>query len=284
MSDRIRLDVLLAERGLAASREAARRMIMAGEVRVAGEVRDKPGMRVALDAGWTCGRRRVLSAGAGTNSRRRSTPSRWRSPDRICADVGASTGGFTDCLLQHGAARVYAIDVGYGQLDYRLRGDPRVVVMERTNARYVEALDEPVSLVVIDASFISLRYLLPVIRGWLTSSADLITLVKPQFEAGKDKVGKGGVVRDPETHRRVLLDVLSAAQTEGYTPHGLIPSPLKGPAGNVEFLAWLRIGAGVEAPGSKRARRTGATASPSVFRGSDWTLRRIGSVRQPHFG
>ncbi|RPI99677.1 MAG: TlyA family RNA methyltransferase, partial [Chloroflexi bacterium] len=195
--------------------------------------------------------------------------------DRICADVGASTGGFTDCLLQHGAARVYAIDVGYGQLDYRLRADPRVVVMERTNARYVEALDEPVSLVVIDASFISLRYLLPVIRGWLTSTADLITLVKPQFEAGKDKVGKGGVVRDPDTHRRVLHDVLSAAQAEGYTPRGLIPSPLKGPAGNIEFLAWFSVGADAEAPETdqlvEEALDTGSTQRDSRTSGDSST-------------
>ncbi len=240
--------MLLVQRGLAASREIARRMIMAGEVRVAGAVRDKPGMPVALDAVLDVRQMPRYVSRGGDKLAAALDAFPIAAADQICADVGASTGGFTDCLLQHGAARVYAIDVGYGQLDYRLRGDPRVVVMERTNARYVEALDEPVSLVVIDASFISLRYLLPVIRGWLTSSADLITLVKPQFEAGKDKVGKGGVVRDPETHRRVLLDVLSAAQTEGYTPHGLIPSPLKGPAGNVEFLAWLRIGAGAEAP------------------------------------
>jgi 23S rRNA (cytidine1920-2'-O)/16S rRNA (cytidine1409-2'-O)-methyltransferase len=158
---------------------------------------------------------------------------------RTCADVGASTGGFTDCLLQYGAAKVYAIDVGYGQIDYSLRQDERVIVIERTNARYLEQLDERVSLVVVDASFISLKLLLPVIRGWLTDEADIITLIKPQFEAGRKDVGKGGVVKDPSTHARVLHEVLSFAQTLNFGVGGLIMSPLKGPAGNTEFLAWL---------------------------------------------
>ena len=161
---------------------------------------------------------------------------------RICADVGASTGGFTDCLLQNGAARVYAIDVGYGQLDYRLRKDDRVVVMERTNARYVEHLDESVSLVVVDASFISLRLLLPAIQGWLTPEADVIVLIKPQFEAGKKDVGKGGVVRDSAVHVRVIENVLNFALERGFTVRGLTISPIKGPAGNVEFLAWFSLG------------------------------------------
>jgi 23S rRNA (cytidine1920-2'-O)/16S rRNA (cytidine1409-2'-O)-methyltransferase len=156
--------------------------------------------------------------------------------------VGASTGGFTDCLLQYGAARVYAIDVGYGQLDYTLRQDPRVTLVERTNARYLETLAEPASLVTVDASFISLRLLLPVIKGWLTTPADVIPLIKPQFEAGRDDVGKGGVVRDAGIHRRVLGDVLLFAETQNFSVRGLIRSPLKGPAGNIEFLAWLRFG------------------------------------------
>src|SRR5690606_1862740 len=139
-------------------------------------------------------------------------------------------------------ARVYAIDVGYGQLDYTLRQDPRVILMERTNARYVEKLQESVSLVTVDASFISLRLLLPVIKGWLTPAADVIPLIKPQFEAGRDDVGKGGVVRDANVHRRVLEDVLSFARTQGFSVCGLIRSPLKGPAGNIEFLAWLHYG------------------------------------------
>jgi 23S rRNA (cytidine1920-2'-O)/16S rRNA (cytidine1409-2'-O)-methyltransferase len=158
--------------------------------------------------------------------------------------VGASTGGFTDCLLQHGAAKVYAIDVGYGQLALKLRDDSRVVVMERTNARHLERLPEAVSLVVIDVSFISLRLLLPVIRDWLTPQADLVALIKPQFEAGREDVGKGGVVKDPQVHRRVLHEVLSAAQGMGYAARGLIASPILGPKGNREFLAWLAWPAG----------------------------------------
>jgi 23S rRNA (cytidine1920-2'-O)/16S rRNA (cytidine1409-2'-O)-methyltransferase len=162
--------------------------------------------------------------------------------NRICADVGASTGGFTDCLLQNGVAKIYAIDVGYGQLDYTLRQDERVVVMERANARYVEKLPEAVNLVVVDASFISLRLLLPVIKGWLMSEADVIPLIKPQFEAGKADVGKGGVVRDRKIHVRVLREILQFAGEQGFTINGLTQSPLKGPAGNIEFLAWLKWG------------------------------------------
>jgi 23S rRNA (cytidine1920-2'-O)/16S rRNA (cytidine1409-2'-O)-methyltransferase len=163
---------------------------------------------------------------------------------RICADVGASTGGFTDCLLQNGASRVYSLDVGYGQLDYSLRQDKRVVVMERINARYVEKLEESVNLVTIDASFISLKLLLPVIKGWLQLQADVIPLIKPQFEAGKHDVGKGGVVKNPEIHIRVLEEILAFAVHEGFSIKGLIRSPLKGPAGNIEFLAWLGWGDG----------------------------------------
>lgn len=242
MADKVRLDVLVAERGLAPSREAARRMIMAGEVCVAGEVHDKPGTRVARQAMVEVRQAPRFVSRGGDKLAAALAAFPLEVGERVCADVGASTGGFTDCLLQHGARRVYAIDVGYGQLDYRLRSDPRVVVMERTNARHLAALDEPVSLVVADVSFISLRYLLPVMRGWLASPADLILLVKPQFEAGKGQVGKGGVVRDPETHHRVLADVLEAAQAERFAVGGLIRSPLKGPAGNTEFLVWLAAG------------------------------------------
>lgn len=239
MTEKVRLDVLVADRGLAPSREAARRMIMAGEVRVNGSVRDKPGMRVSPEVEIEVREAPRFVSRGGDKLQGALEVFDVAVEGRVCADVGASTGGFTDCLLQHGAARVYAIDVGYGQLDYRLRTDPRVVVMERTNARYLEALAEPVSLVVVDASFISLRLLLPVFWGWLDAEGDVIALVKPQFEAGKGQVGKGGVVRDPEVHRRVLIEVLSYAQAERYAIRGLTPSPLAGPAGNIEFLVWL---------------------------------------------
>jgi 23S rRNA (cytidine1920-2'-O)/16S rRNA (cytidine1409-2'-O)-methyltransferase len=162
--------------------------------------------------------------------------------------VGASTGGFTDCLLQRGAAKVYALDVGYGQLAYPLRVDPRVVSLERTNARHVPALPESVALVVIDASFISLRLLLPVVKGWLLPGAAVVPLIKPQFEAGPRDVGKGGVVRDVRVHERVLREILSAAAELGFTTRGLIRSPLLGPAGNVEFLAWLTPDGDAPAP------------------------------------
>ena len=185
----------------------------------------------------------------------------------VCADVGASTGGFTDCMIQHGAGRVYAIDVGKGILHWKLRNDPRVVVMEQTNARYVKNLPEPVDFVTIDASFISLKILLPVVNGWLAPLAPLghsphlrskwgeteggrglVTLIKPQFEAGRKDVSRGdGVIRDPEIHRQVLLDVLTFAKSEGFGVKGLIRSPIVGPKGNVEFLAWLDVNAGGEA-------------------------------------
>ncbi len=242
MPAKTRLDVLLVERQLAPSRETARRLIMAGEVKIDGEVRDKPGMKVANDAEIEVQQAPRFVSRGGEKLQGAFDTFPLTVTGCVCADVGASTGGFTDCLLQHGAAKVYAIDVGYGQIDYRLRSDERVVVMERTNARYVEALAEPVGWVVADTSFISIRYLLPVFRGWLTPTANLVVLIKPQFEAGKGQVGKGGVVRDPATHHRVLIDVLTAAQHNGYTLRGLVPSPLKGPSGNSEFLAWLSVG------------------------------------------
>jgi 23S rRNA (cytidine1920-2'-O)/16S rRNA (cytidine1409-2'-O)-methyltransferase len=180
----------------------------------------------------------------------------------VCADVGSSTGGFTDCLLQRGAVKVYAIDVGKGILHWKLRNDRRVVVMEETNARFVESLPESVSLVVVDASFISLKILLPVIKRWfnhfpLSTSQDpngkwkvedVIALIKPQFEAGKKDVSRGdGVIRDPEIHRQVLTDVLKYAREEGFAIRGLVKSPLLGPKGNAEFLAWLDFGSESEA-------------------------------------
>jgi len=160
---------------------------------------------------------------------------------RVCADIGASTGGFTDCLLQRGAERVYAIDVGYGQLDWRLRNDPRVVVMERINARYLESLPEPVSLVVMDVSFISLRAVMPAVQRLIVDGGDVVALVKPQFEAGKGRVGKGGIVRDPEVHRDVLTSFASWLSESGQELLGVIASPIRGAEGNVEFLAHLRL-------------------------------------------
>lgn len=242
MVEKPRLDVLLYERGLVPTREKARGMIMAGEVLVNGVTVDKPGTRISPDADLMLKRKPRFVSRGGEKLAHALSVFGLDTAGRICADVGASTGGFTDCLLQNGAARVYAIDVGYGQLDYTLRRDARVVTIERTNARYLERLAEPVSVVVLDASFISLRLLLPVIKDWLTPQADVIPLIKPQFEAGKQDVGKGGVVRDHRIHARVLTEILVFAQEQQFTVKGLTTSPIKGPAGNIEFLAWFGWG------------------------------------------
>jgi 23S rRNA (cytidine1920-2'-O)/16S rRNA (cytidine1409-2'-O)-methyltransferase len=250
---KVRLDILLVERGLAESRAKAQAMIMAGQVRVADQVTLKPATAVTADSVLTVdsGPRFVSRGGEKLDAALEAFA--MDVTGLICADLGASTGGFTDCLLQRGAAKVYAIDVGKGILHWKLRNDPRVVVMEETNARYVEALPEQVSLVTVDASFISLKILLPVVKKWLGpppvppifaanrgSWRGAIALIKPQFEAGKKDVSRGdGVIRDPEIHKQVLLDVLSFAQKEGFQIRGLIKSPLLGPKGNAEFLVWL---------------------------------------------
>lgn len=242
MANKKRLDVMLHERGLAPSREKARAMIMAGEVTVDDRLVDKPGTRVTADASIALKAKPRFVSRGGEKLADALRAFGFDVSQLVCADVGASTGGFTDCLLQSGAKRVYAIDVGYGQLDYVLRQDSRVIVMERTNARYLESLPEPVNLVVVDASFISLRLLLPAIKRWLPPEADVIALIKPQFEAGKQDVGKGGVVKDAEVHERVLMEILRFAEAAGFALFDLVVSPLKGPAGNVEFLVWLHHG------------------------------------------
>lgn len=237
-----RLDVLLADRRLTESRNRAQRLIRAGEVRVDGQVVDKPGTQVATDAEITLEAKPPFVSRGGEKLEAALERFEPQVTDAVAADVGASTGGFTDCLLQRGARRVYAIDVGHGQLHWQLRNDPRVVVMERTNARYLESLPEPVDLITADVSFISLELILPTAVGWLREDGQVVALIKPQFEAGPQYVEKGGVVRDPEVHRRVLEQVLSAAAELGLDLRGLMPSPLRGPAGNVEFLAWWQSG------------------------------------------
>jgi 23S rRNA (cytidine1920-2'-O)/16S rRNA (cytidine1409-2'-O)-methyltransferase len=250
---KVRLDVLLVERGLAESRAKAQAMIMAGQVRVSDQVALKPATAVATDSVLTVdsGPRFVSRGGEKLDAALEAFE--IDVSGLICADVGASTGGFTDCLLQRGAAKVYAIDVGKGILHWKLRNDPRVVVMEETNARFVESLPEPVFMVTIDASFISLKILLPVIKKWLfplssfsdeektkKERSNIVALIKPQFEAGRKDVSRGdGVIRDPEIHKQVLLDVLGFAQKEEFKIRGLIKSPLLGPKGNAEFLVWL---------------------------------------------
>ncbi|HEX2620558.1 MAG TPA: TlyA family RNA methyltransferase, partial [Phototrophicaceae bacterium] len=239
---KIRIDIALHQQGLAPSREKSRAMIMAGEVLVDGRIVDKPGMKIDSTATLEVKARPRFVSRGGDKLAGALDAFQLDITGRICADVGASTGGFTDCLLQAGAAKVYAIDVGYGQLDYTLRQDSRVIVMDRTNARHVTALPESVDLLVVDASFISLKLLLPVFKGWLTAQADLIALIKPQFEAGRKDVGKGGVVRDHAIHSRVLTEILSFASGQDFAVRGLILSPLTGPAGNIEFLVWLGFG------------------------------------------
>jgi 23S rRNA (cytidine1920-2'-O)/16S rRNA (cytidine1409-2'-O)-methyltransferase len=240
---KVRVDMLMVERGLAESRAQAQRLVMAGQVRVDGQVVHKPASgvdpaaQVEIDSGPP-----FVSRGGEKLEAALAT---FILPveGKICADVGVSTGGFTDCLLQNGAAKVYAIDVGHGILHWKLRQDPRVVVMERTNARYVERLPEPPAVVTVDASFISLKVLLPVVQSWfLPQGGDVIALIKPQFEAGRKEVKHGsGVIRDPEVHRAVLADVLGYALSIGFGVRGLIRSPLLGPKGNTEFLAWLSL-------------------------------------------
>ena len=236
-----RIDQLLVARGLAESRSLAQRLVMAGQVRVDGQVVDKSSTKVSTTATIEVDRgpRFVSRGGEKLSGALQVFP--LDVTGIVCADVGASTGGFTDCLLQNGAAIVYAIDVGHGILHWNLRNHPKVIVMERTNARYVERLPEPVDLVTIDASFISLKILLPVVKGWiLASGGHVIALIKPQFEAGLAEASRGkGVIRAPEIHERVLKDVLIFAHMEGYELLGLMRSPLIGPKGNVEFLAWL---------------------------------------------
>jgi 23S rRNA (cytidine1920-2'-O)/16S rRNA (cytidine1409-2'-O)-methyltransferase len=238
-----RLDVLMTERGLTESRNKAQRLIRAGEVRVNDQLVHKPGTQVSDDAVITLEAKPPFVSRGGKKLDAALERFAIDVTGAVVADVGASTGGFTDCLLQRGARRVYAIDVGYGQLHWKLRNDPRVVVMERTNARFLKSLPEAVDLVTIDVSFISLELILSVAVGWLTRDGQVVALIKPQFEAGPQHIEKGGVVRDPEVHRRVLENALHTAAELGLGLRGLMPSPLRGPAGNVEFLAWWRFGA-----------------------------------------
>lgn len=242
---RSRADALLVERGLCESREKARRLILAGAV-YAGERRvAKPGERLGDDAPLRVEQPLRYVSRGGVKLAHALAEFRYDPAGQVALDVGASTGGFTDCLLQHGAQRVYALDVGYGQLAWKLRTDPRVVVLERTNVRYVTPamIPEPLDLVTIDVAFISLSKVFPAVIGLMRPRGAVIALVKPQFEAGPERVGKGGIVRDPAVHLDVIAGVLDAALGCGLVPRGLVPSPVLGAAGNVEFLAWFERGA-----------------------------------------
>ena len=243
MSNKTRLDVLLTERGLLDSRQKAQATIMSGIVFVNGQRVDKVGTAVASDAlieirGTTLPY--VSRGGLKLEKAMQTFP--LTLTGKICADIGASTGGFTDCMLQNGAKKVYAVDVGYGQLDWKLRNDARVVCMERTNARYLthEEIPEELDFASVDVSFISLKLIFPALYGLLREGGEIACLIKPQFEAGREKVGKKGVVRDPAVHLEVLEHFLIHAKENHFTVLGITYSPIRGPEGNIEYLGFLR--------------------------------------------
>ncbi len=243
MSNKTRLDVLLTERGLLDSRQKAQATIMSGIVFVNGQRVDKVGTAVSNDAlieirGTTLPY--VSRGGLKLEKAMQTFP--LTLTGKICADIGASTGGFTDCMLQNGAKKVYAVDVGYGQLDWKLRNDARVVCMERTNARYLthEEIPEELDFASVDVSFISLKLIFPALYGLLREGGEIACLIKPQFEAGREKVGKKGVIRDPAVHLEVLEHFLIHAKENHFTVLGITYSPIRGPEGNIEYLGFLR--------------------------------------------
>lgn len=244
MSGRTRLDEALVQRGLLETRARARAYVLAGDVLVDGVAVLQAGKPVGTDQTISLRDRPRFVSRGGEKLDHALTVFGIDVGDAVCADFGASTGGFTDCLLSRGSRKVYALDVGYGQLHQRLREDERVVVMERVNVRLLESLPERVSLVAIDVSFISLELVLPTAMRVLEAGGWCVALIKPQFEAGRRDISKGGVVRDRAVHRRVVRQLLTTADAIGFVPVGLTTSPLKGPAGNVEFLAALRYGEG----------------------------------------
>ena len=261
MPDKTRLDVLLMKRQLVKSRNKAAAMIMAAEVFVNDRMIDKPGAQVPSDANIRLKEKPRYVGRGGLKLEAALKAFDIDPAGKVCADVGASTGGFTDCLLQHGAARVHAIDVGTGIMDYRLRMDKRVVLLENTNARYLNSLGESVAIAVIDVSFISLRLILPAVRKWLSKQADVAALVKPQFEAGRADVGKGGIVRNNAVHERVLAEIAQFAESIGFAVVDIIASPIRGQKGNVEYLMWLTKGCKVGSESSYRDKIALLTAA-----------------------
>jgi 23S rRNA (cytidine1920-2'-O)/16S rRNA (cytidine1409-2'-O)-methyltransferase len=238
-----RLDVLLVSKGYFESRQQAQRAILAGLVYVDQQRAEKAGMKVPESAQIEVkGQLHPYVSRGGLKLEKAIRRFQLSLADKIVMDVGASTGGFTDCALQHGAKQVYAIDVGYGQLAWKLRQDPRVVVMERTNFRYLKPEDltgETPNFVTIDVSFISLALILPVVREIVHTGAEVVALVKPQFEAGREQVGKKGLVKDPAVHRQVLHNFVKTAQENGFAVQGITVSPIQGGEGNIEFLSYL---------------------------------------------
>jgi 23S rRNA (cytidine1920-2'-O)/16S rRNA (cytidine1409-2'-O)-methyltransferase len=240
--EKLRLDVLLVKRGLSESRESAQARILAGDVRVGGAVARRPSAQYEPLVDVTVEKVAPYVSRGGYKLAHALDAFHLDVRGAVVVDVGASTGGFTDVLIQRGSARVYAVDVGYGQLAWKLRQDPRVVVLDRTNVRYLESLAEPAHGAVVDTSFISLTLVLPAVVRLLDPNGWIVALVKPQFEAGRSRVAKGGVVRDAAVHRDVLNRVLSFATTLGLSIDGCTPSPILGPSGNREFLVLLRRG------------------------------------------
>jgi 23S rRNA (cytidine1920-2'-O)/16S rRNA (cytidine1409-2'-O)-methyltransferase len=242
-SDKQRLDLAVLNRGLAASRQRARALIMSGKILVNRKLIDKPGVPVAdQDEILLKGDDHPFISRGGLKLEAALRAFEVVVADKVCLDVGASTGGFTDCLLQHGARKVYAVDVGYGQLAWKLRQDPRVTVLERTNIRHLpfETVGEPVDLITIDVSFISLRIVVPAVLQFMNQDAAILALIKPQFEVGKGQVGKGGVVRDPTLHQQVLEELTAFFSRTPLSVAGVIDSPILGPKGNKEFFIFLQ--------------------------------------------
>lgn len=244
-----RLDTILVEKGLFTTRSQAGAAILAGLVLVEGNVEHKAGRHVTPDIPVEVVEDPVYVSRGGYKLERAFDAFDLNVAGKVVLDAGASTGGFTDCLLQNDAARVIAIDVGYGQLDWKLRQDPRVTVMERTNVRYLDCADLPElpQMATLDLSFISLKKVLPAITACMPRGYEVVTLIKPQFEAGRSKVGKGGVVRDPEVHRAVLSSIWDFAGEAGMQVRGLVDSPVRGPKGNIEYLMYMIDGSGYEA-------------------------------------
>lgn len=243
MSDKIRLDIALNQRGLAESREKAKALIMAGQVYLNGQKELKAGATVKPDDEIEVrGNRNPFVSRGGLKLQKAAEKFDIDLADCICMDIGASTGGFTDCMLTHGAKKVYSIDVGYGQLAWKLRTDERVVNMERTNFRYVthEQIPEDIDFASVDVSFISLKIILPVLRELLKNDGQAVCLIKPQFEAGREKIGKKGVVRDPQVHIEVVEKIVDFAIENGFDVKNLDFSPIKGPEGNIEYLMHIQ--------------------------------------------
>lgn len=240
---KIRLDILVTERGLFDSREKAKRAIMAGVVLVNGQISDKPGTEIPEEAEITIKENpnKYVSRG-GLKLEKAMQSYDIHLDGKICMDIGASTGGFTDCMLKSGASKVFSVDVGYGQLDYSLRTNPLVVNMERTNIRNVtlEQIGTPLDFVSIDVSFISLKIVLPVAMALMADTAEIVFLIKPQFEAGREQVGKNGVVRDTKVHVQVLKTITEFAESLGFKLAALTFSPIRGPKGNIEFLCYAK--------------------------------------------